>query len=97
VTGRYPDITETELFRAAAAEARDESRRYWAANNEKHPLHKEARFWPLQRPRDPDGILFLNARGVRVLSAILELLQFGDVGAIESLIFREITRVPECP
>jgi hypothetical protein len=91
------DVTQSATFAEAASEARAESRNYWAANNDKHPLHGTARFWPLQRPRDPDGVLFLNARGVRVLCAILELLEFSDIKAIESLIFREITRVPECP
>lgn len=30
---RYPDITETELFQRAAAEAREASHRYWAAGS----------------------------------------------------------------
>jgi hypothetical protein len=80
----------------AAAEARAESRRYWRNGGNEHPIHAPAHFWPLPRLRDPEGILFLNARGVRVLCAILELIEFRDFEAIESLIFREITRVPEC-
>ena len=85
------DITESAMFRQAAIKARVESKRYWAGR----PKHEEARFWPLPKPRDPHGILFLNARGVRVLHAILELLEFHDIEAVKSLIFREITRVSE--
>lgn len=94
------DITASAMFEAAAAEARAESRRHWASGGDgdrKYPLQPLARFWLLPNPRDPDGILFLNARGVRVLCAIDALLMMGDADAIEGLIHREITRVPECP
>jgi hypothetical protein len=88
----YPDITETELFRLAAREARAESRRYWVSNNEKHPQRKKARFWPLHRPLDRGDCI--NARGVRVLHAIIELIEFRDFEAIEAMVEREIERIP---
>jgi hypothetical protein len=76
----------------AAAEARAESRRYWTSNNEKHPQRRKARFWPLHRPLDRGD--HVNARAVRVLCAILELVEFRDLEAIEALVEREIERIP---
>ncbi len=92
MNGELPDITKTAMFAEAATEARGRVRGAIGAN---FPVQPEAKFWPLQRPRDPEGLLFINARGVRVLCAILELLEFHDVAAIESLVSREITRVPK--
>ena len=100
MSGRSPDITQAAWFNQAAAEAREASRRYWAKGgpaDKRFPVQPEARFWPIAPPADPEGVLFINARGVRVLCTIHELLTVGDVDAIESLIIREITRVPECP
>lgn len=82
------------LFIEAAAEARAQSRRYWAKGgnaDRKYPVQKLPRFWPLPKPRNPDP--FLNPHSVRVLYAIHELLMNRDFDAIESLIAREIEKV----
>lgn len=83
---------EYSFLNEVAAEARAESRRYWAASNDKYPSRKRARFWPLHRPIDRGDCI--NARAVRVLCVINELLRFGNVEAVEELIIREIERVP---
>jgi hypothetical protein len=50
MSSQLPDLTITALFIAAAA-ARKESRRYWAANDKRFPK-QEPSFWPTT----PEGI-----------------------------------------
>ena len=81
------------FLEAAAKAAREESRRYWAANTEKRPRRRKARFWPLHKPLDRGDCI--NPRAVRVLLALHELLfTFHDLDAVEALIKREIERIP---
>ena len=54
MSGLYPDITQTAMFAEAAAEARMESRRYWAKGgyaDKKYPP-QEPDFWPITEAAD---------------------------------------------
>jgi hypothetical protein len=55
------DVTVTELFVAAAAAARLESRRYWTANDKRFP-QQELSFWPPTPAADTTDVDLLRER-----------------------------------
>ena len=88
--------TAYSFLEQAAEEARQASRRYWAKGGEadlKHPVQPPARSWQIETPPDPE--LYVNPRGVRVLAALVEHLELGDIDAAVALAEREIRRAPE--